>query len=516
MKFQDMHTKPLYKIVLSAVLLLSISPVFAQRIGYSANSMEYDKRIGPNVQRLIGNVVFREKSANMYCDSAYFYEKNEDIDAFGRVRIVPHKGHTSLSGKMLHYSADSRQAIISGGVTLVDDNTTLVTDMIIYNMITGIADYNTQGIITSDKNKLVSQQGSYNKDLKQFYFKHKVVVTNPQYVIHTDTMNYNTESKVVDFLGPTTIVSNDKDSIYCERGWYNTATDISSFQRKAWLKGSGKIIKGDTLYYEKRSSLGKVFGNAQMRDTTQNIILRGNFASYDRIRQKALITKKALMIQVDKKDSLYLHADTIYSGIFTEKNETLARVDTFKYVKAYHRVKFFRTDLQGKCDSLYYSFKDSTLQFINDPVLWNNGTQLKAEHVTIFTKNQKMERMEMTNAGFIISQEDSIRFNQIKGRDMTGYFNKDNELYKMLVKGNGQTIYFAKDQGSLVGVQKAESSDIILFFKQRKLDRLTYLSQVNGAFHPPFELSGFDLQLKDFIWLDHLRPRSWRDVFIWK
>jgi hypothetical protein len=147
-------------------------------------------------------------------------------------------------------------------------------------------------------------------------------------------------------------------------------------------------------------------------------------------------------------------------------------------------------------------------------VLWASNAQLSAEHIKILTKNQRMDKMELTNMSFVITQEDSIRFNQIKGRNMTGYF-INNEMYKMLVIGNGQTIYFGKDKGALIGIQKCESSDITLFFKQRKLDKITYKNAVSGVFHPPFELSGNDLLLKDFEWLDKQQPKSWRDVFIW-
>jgi lipopolysaccharide export system protein LptA len=611
-------------------MLFSTISVFAQqqRVQYKANDIEYDKRIAPDANRLIGNVVFTDQGTRMYCDSAYFYDKSQDIDAFGNIRIIPDNGNTSLTGKILHYKSSDRVANIVGNVVLINDSATLTTQSLFYNLNTGVSNYPTKGTILSGQNKIVSDQGVYNKNIKQSYFKKNVVVTNPQYVIHTDTMNYNTKSKIVEFQGPTVIVSNENDSIYCEKGWYNTNNDISSFRQNAWLKYNGRIIRGDTLYYEKQTGLGKAYGNIETVDTSNNIIVRGNFAIYDRAKQSALVTKNALMIQVDKTDSLYLHADTIFSGVFTvtralnsdstqskdnnsknkkdknssvsqenADNKTLAkadsdkvkpakkqrmsrrekkrllalqagdtihrinpvkaesllvksdtaknilknnrtedslslsrneisdtiqatRTDTFKYVVAYHHVKFFRADLQGKCDSLYYSFQDSSLQFMGKPVLWAEGTQLKAEHVKIFTRNQKMDRMQMTSMSFIVNQDDSVRFNQIKGRNMTGYFT-NNELTKMNVIGNGQTVYFARDKGIIMGVQKCESSDITLFFKKPPtgkmvLDKITYKKTVNGVFHPPLELKGNDLVLKDFEWLEDDRPKVWRDVFIWE
>jgi lipopolysaccharide export system protein LptA len=575
------------KVFFTVILLLCIIlPAFAQQhVKYKATVAEFDKIIAPDAWRLVGNVVFTEGSTNMYCDSAYYYQSSDDIDAFGNIRIIPDPV-TTLTGKILHYKAIEKTANLSGGVVLVNDSATLTTQTIFYNMSTGIAHYPTKGTIQSGTTTIVSDEGIYDKNIKKAYFKKNVVVTNPESVIHTDTMHYNTTSKVVDFFGPTIIVSNNNDSIYCEKGWYNTSNDIASFRQNAWLKGNGSFIKADTLYYEKHTGLGKAYGNIESIDTSNNVIIRGDYATYDQIKKSALVTKNALMIQVDNLDSLYLHADTIYSGTFidtvrraitnnilikdsvknhcdsllanvkdsigsslllktgekdslnantnlTKDTSRLASlpdslkyktyIDTFKFVNAYHHVKFYRSDIQGKSDSLYYSFKDSTLRFFGKPALWAANSQLTAEHIKIYTKNQKMDKMEMKNLAFVVSRQDSSNFNQIKGRNMTGFFNK-NKISKLLVIGNGQTIYFAIDKNVLIGVNKCESSDITLYFKDKdsgskkkttQLDKITYKKQVSGVFHPPHELSGSDLKLKDFMWLEKQKPKSWHDVFIW-
>jgi lipopolysaccharide export system protein LptA len=522
--------------------LLSLNVHSQKRINYTAATLEFAKSIAPDAWRLLGNVVFVDRDARMYCDSAYFYQNTEDIDAFGNVRIIPDsKGNTSLTGKILHYKSADRIANITGDVVLIDDSAVLKTATVFYNMNTGMANYPGKGTIVQGKTVIVSDLGAYNKNLKEAYFKRNVVVTNPEGIIHTDTMNYNTVSKNVYFLGPTIINSPEKDTIYCEKGWYNMDNEISSYRQNAWIKGGSNIIKGDTLYYEKFTGLGKAYGHIEMRDSSQNYLLKGNYAQYNRFKNTGLVTKKAVMIQVDNKDSLYLHGDTIYYGWFTVKKDIPAAApdslkatpdtlstaldtlkaasDTFKYVKAYHHVKFFRNDLQGKCDSMYYSFQDSTLQFIGSPVLWAQGNQLTAEHMKIFIKNKAMERLELTSSALIVSQEDTGKYNQIKGRDMTGYF-VNNNLHKMYVKGNGQMIYFHTDRGLVVGIQKTESSDIRFFFKKNKkdkldLDRISYINSVQGSYHPPLELKGNDLFLKDFIWLEKYRPRTWPEIFIW-
>jgi lipopolysaccharide export system protein LptA len=513
-------------IFLTVFLLFTYKANAQRQVNYTATTAVYAKSIAPDAWRLIGNVVFTDGKAKMYCDSAYYYEKTRDFDAFGRIRIYPDntKGNTSIEGDELFYNGLERIANLVGNVIMIDDSATLTTDTMNYNMNTGVADYPNKGKIVQGKTVIVSDRGAYNKYIKTAYFKKNVVVTNPQGIIHTDTMNYNTATRVVDFLGPTIINNTDKDSIYCEKGWYNMKTGISSYRQRAWIKGQSNTIKGDTLYYERYTGLGKAYGNIEMRDSSQNYILRGNYSTYDRQQKTGLVTKKALMIQVDNKDSLYLHGDTIYYGQYTQLKDTTSTVpDTFKYVKAYHHVKFFRSDLQGKCDSLYYSFRDSTLDFFGSPVMWAQGRQMTAEHMKFFIKNKEMERLELTSMSLIVSQDekDTAKFNQIKGRNMTGHFIKNN-LRLMYVKGNGQMIVFHKEaQGKkIMGVQKTESSDIKLFFKKNKanktdLDRVIYINSVQGAFHPPLELKGNDLKLKDFLWLEKFRPKTWPEVFIW-
>jgi lipopolysaccharide export system protein LptA len=497
------------------LLFTGVLFVYGQRvrdIDYVSDYAEGIKINGEEVKKLVGNAAFRDSSTTMYCDSAYFY-KNRDIDAFGDIRIYPNRSNTKLTGKSLHYTYEDRTASISKDVVLVDNNSTLKTEIIYYNVVTGIANYPNKGVITKDNSIIESKQGLFNSNNNTFYLKKNVTVNNPSYHIDTDTMNYISPTKIVEFQGPTYIISKDKDSIYCESGWYDTKTDISEFRKNAWLKGSGKIIKGDTLYWEKKTGYGKGYGNVEVWDTTQDVLIRGNFATVDRPKQIAIVTKKALMIWVDTKDSLFLHADTIRSGIFTEERDSVT-TDTFKFVKAYHHVKFFKPDFQGLCDSMYYSFKDSTLELIGKPILWSQNYQLTAEYAKLFTKHQRMEHLEMNTLAFIVSSVDTGHFDQIKGKNMVGLF-ANNKIYKLTVKGNGQSIYFPVDKGEIQGVNKTESSSIIMYFKDGKFNKITYVNSVSGALTPLEQYPKDEMQLKDFQWHQERRPNSWEDVFEW-
>ena len=121
----------------------------------------------------------------------------------------------------------------------------------------------------------------------------------------------------------------------------------------------------------------------------------------------------------------------------------------------------------------------------------------------------------MQRTAFIIDQDDSSRFNQVKGKKMICYF-RDNELYKINVYGNGQTIYYAKDEDAYIGVNKAESSDLIIFMTNKKLEEIRFLKQPSAILYPLDKAPKEELLLKDFKWLVDVRPLEMEDIFIWK
>ncbi|UCG26658.1 MAG: organic solvent tolerance protein OstA, partial [Bacteroidales bacterium] len=251
---------------------------------------------------------------------------------------------------------------------------------------------------------------------------------------------------------------------------------------------------------------GKAFHNVEVHDSSQNAILKGNYATYHQNPESAMITDSALFIQYSEGDSLFVHADTLSS----ETDST----GSYKIMRAYYRVKLFKEDLQGKCDSLSYSYSDSVIQLHKNPVLWSDENQLTADTIKIHTRARHVDYIEMQKSAYIISQEDSMRFNQIKGKDMIGYFRND-QLYRINVTGNGQTIYYVKENDEIIGVNKAESSNIIIYLKDKEIQSISLISNPDGILNPPDEIPLTELRLKDFVWHDMNRPKTKRDIFRW-
>ncbi len=453
-----------YLIVFSAPLL-SYSQKKVEII--NANILKFDKDLGNGAKRLIGNVQFKQDNAVMFCDSAYFYSNNA-LDAFGHVHIQQGDS-VNLYGDLLKYDGNTKKALITKNVVASKGDMQLTTDVLNYDLATSIGYYTTPAKIINKENVLTSATGYFFSKTNDLTFKKNVVLTNPQFVINCDTMRYNTSSKITYFLGPTTIKSKD-NLIYCEDGWYNTASDQSRFSKHSYIVTKEQKMFGDSLYYDRKKGIGRAIKNVQIIDTIQKINIKGEYAIHYELKDLSIVTENAMLTQMYEKDTLYLHADTLKAIGNTEKKEVGARQDKpliskntdttntdkkptvnkqgsidKKQVFAYHKVKFFKHDLQGKCDSLIYEINDSIMKLYGQPTLWSDQNQLTGDSMNVLVGNKSIQAIEIHGTGFIVSQEDSLHFNQIRGKYIKGFF-KNNEMYRINVVGNGQTIYYAKDK----------------------------------------------------------------------
>lgn len=473
----------------------------------NADLTAYDVRIAEDARKLIGNVRLKHEDVIMTCDSAYFYPATSSVDAFSKVFVQ--QGDTlTLRGDFAHYDGISRIARVRNNVELINKDITLLTDSLNYNRTAGFASYLGGGILTQEDSRLTSGRGLYILDTEDFYFMDSVVITNPDYTIHTDSMRYNTGEEISYFSGPTEITGEGR-YIYCEKGWYNMQNDNSYVSENAYMEEEGRILKGDSLYYEAEQGFGKAMSNVELIDTAQNMTLKGNYGLYYRDQESAMVTDSALMIQVDGADTMYVHADTLRSSQNPDMKEES------RILRAYYKVKIFRSDIQVMCDSLVYVEADSVFDFYGEPVLWSDENQLTASHIRIFMVDQELERMHLSGIAFVASKKDSVSFDQMRGKEMTGYF-VDNQLDHILVKGNGQTIYYAIDEEVIVGANKTVCSDLTIYLKENKISRVVYTTQPDGTYYPLDMFPAEEARLSDFKWLEQWRPLRWEDVFVWK
>jgi lipopolysaccharide export system protein LptA len=439
----------------------------------------------------------------MWCDSAHYYPDLDQVTAYSKIHIE--QGDTlNLYGDYLFYDGKSGLAFVKTNVELINKDTHLYTDSIHYDVNTRIAKYTNRGRITNAKNTLTSIIGAYYSLENLFHFKDSVKIVNPDYVMKADTMDYNSLSEIAYFTGPTEL-NGDSLYLYCEKGWYDTKKEITSVWKNAVIDNRQQIVHGDSLFFNDSTGYGESFRNVVIEDTANKIAVEGNYAWYYKQPEKFMVTDKAVFIQISKQDSLFLHGDTINSVTVSDKSGKVYRL-----MRAFHGCRVFSKGLQARCDSLSYSFQDSVIRLYTSPVIWSEEDQLTSDSMAVFTKNRQTDRLELYNNAFVASKVDTVRFNQLKGRSLTGHF-KNNEVYKINIKGNGEVIYYLLDGETVAGVDRSKCANIEILFDKGKISEIYEYENPEGFSDPPLPLT--PLRLEGFKWLDSLRPKKKADIF---
>jgi len=460
---------------------------------------------GKEIRKLKGNVEIHHENTILFCDSAFLYAENKNVDAFSNVTITSGDS-VNIFGQLLHYNSETKITDIHDSVIMIDGSTILTTDSLTYHIKNKTAFYQSGAEIQDGKNQLTSIRGFYYSDKKDFLFLDSVVLINPEYTLYTDTLKYNSTTEIADFTGPTDIVSKE-NHIYSEKGWYDTKNDKAFFNKNPYFENKKQKLSGDSLYYDRKTGLGIAHNNVVLTDTLQKMIINGGYGEYDEKKSLSIVTINAMLTQFEDKDSLFLHADTLKAFEDTLKKE--------KTIFAYYKAKFFKNDIQGMSDSMVYKLKDSVLHLYYSPVLWSEENQLSADSILLYTSKNNVDSIYLFNSSFIISKDDSLKFNQIKGKDMKGYFD-DNELVRIDVFDNSESVYYVRDEKqALIGINKAISENMVIHLKKNKINKILFLSKPQATLYPEKDLSPNDLILRDFKWEVKKRPASKKDIFIW-
>lgn len=458
---------------------------------------------GEQFNRLIGNVVLEHEGALLSCDSAHLYLKKNSVTAFHRVTI--NQGDTIfLSGDFLEYDGKSKLAKIKGDVNFRDRKTNLTTPQLVFDRASNTAYYTQKADIQSGDTHLQSTIGTYFSGSKELRFKNNVIIQNPKYTIESDTVRYFSSSDRSYFYGFTKI-TNPNGQITCKHGFYDGLKQISYFTDSARVIKESQTILGDSIYYNQKVGFSEVYRHVVLRDTLEGFTVLGEFARYIEKNDFALITGKPIYSIAIENDSLHLFGDTI----FTSKNS----LDNKRELKVFHNVKIFKSDFQGACDSLHYTEIDSTFRLYRNPILWNGINQMTSDAMELQLKGGDMDSLFMTGNAFLISEsDDSINFDQMRGRNMYGKF-IDNHLDRIYVSGNGQTVYNVFDEsGKFIGINRMDCSDILLKIRENRVSKVLFLVKPNGHLYPLDKIPMGERKLKGFRPRFKERPESKQDL----
>ena len=469
------------------------------------------EEIPEQYQVLNGNVVMRKGDMFMYCDSAYFYEESNSFDAFGNVRME--QGDTLfVYADELNYDGASELAILYADfgkkVRLINKDVKLETDVFNYDMLNEVGYYTNGGVLTDKQNKLTSVAGEYHPNTKDAYFNYNVHLRSLQNAdtlhIYTDSLDYNTATHIAKIVSKSEIVNSD-GVIYSTSGIYNTDTGVGDlYKRSLVVTKRGSTLTGDTLFYDRTKGLGEAFGGVIVTDSVRQVSLHGEYGFYDEIADSAFVTIRALAKEYSRGDTLYLHGDTI--NAYTEPDST-------KVTNAFHRVRFYRSDMQGICDSLSMTDRDSIMYMYRHPVVWSDERQIFGNVIYLHLNDSTIDWARLPQFGFTAEHIAEDCYNQLSGTDLTAWFN-DSTLRRLYVEGNVQLIMFPMENDSTYNKYvQTESSYMDSYYDHNTVDSIHFWPETTTKVVPLYLARKNSYFLPKFAWYEDLRPWSPEDVF---
>ena len=483
--------------------------VFLER----ADKLLMDEKVSTEYQVLIGNVQFRKGDMFMFCDSAHFYEASSSLNAFGNVRME--QGDTLfVYADELDYNGADELATFYGDdinpVRLINKDVELETYTFYYDIASNIGYYDNEGKITDAENQLTSGYGQYSPDTKDAEFREHVVlndIEDKDFRMTTETLLYNTGTHIARIISPTTIVT-DSATVYSSNGIYNTDMGFSElFDRSLIVTEGGNTLTGDTIYYDQKAGFGEAFGNMVLTDSVRQTMLEGNYGCYFEKQDSAFATNRARILEYSKGDTLYMHGDTIRSYVLHD--------DSTHVMTAYPRVRFWRVDIQGLCDSLSFMERDSTLYMHRHPIVWNEARQIFGNVIYVHFNDSTVDWAKLPEFGFTAEHVGEEFYNQLSGKEMLATF-VDGNMRRLDVSGNVEVVMLPEESDSTINkIVNSESSFLTADFSAgpMQVERIKMWPEVTGTATPLYLAKKSIFYLSNFQWYEALRPKDKDDIF---
>jgi lipopolysaccharide export system protein LptA len=538
-----MYKKGTYIFCFLLFSLAFASPVYSQLLAEDSTGKRIDiiDAVRYNYQKvegvgdfisLAGSVRIKQGKTLFYCDSAVVNQAENTMEAFGNVHINDADSvHTYA--QYLKYVGKEKLAILKRSVKLTDGKAVLTTNELEYHTDTKIGNYKKGGKVVNGKTVLTSTEADYYGETRDINFTKKVVLIDPEYKVYTDTLLYNTYTEIARFVAPTRILTSTR-TIKTSEGYYDLKNKKAEFGRRPTVEDKDYTIVADQMAYDNASGFSDALGNVvyKTKDTANTTMILANRLQANNNSGAILATQKPLMIIKQAQDSIYIAADTLFSGKLTElqKSRNVPAIfdsalgivppvvnakdsNTNRFIEAYYNVRIFSDSMQAVGDSMFYSFQDSAFRLFKGPVVWTQDNQITGDTIYLYTQNRKPRRFYVFENALAINKVSNSLFNQVKGTTINGIFEEGNISF-FKAKGNAENIYYASEEdGSFIGVNRSTSDVIDVFFKDRKPNKVVLRNNLEGTIYPMRQVNHNEMRVRGFKWLENKRPKTKFELF---
>lgn len=508
---KKIHLKKFHFIYFILILSFPYALHAQKKIDYENNRFLTDEEKYPGALIFVKaegkQPYFTHEGIDFWCDQAILYPEEDFLRAYGNVQIK--QGDSiQLQGTYAEYNGKTQFAFISNRVKLETKQNTLTTDSLFFDRKKQQAFYRSGGTVKDTASTINSKIGRYYMQDGKYSFLNNVVVTHPKYIINSQHIDFYEESGHAYLYGPSTITGKDS-KVYCERGFYDTRGDVGHFVKNASVDYKTRNLRGDSIYFNRERGFASATNHIKVTDTANQSLISGHYAEVYREKDSVFITKRALASMKQERDSIHIHSDTLMITGKTDK----------RIIRGYYNTRLFKSDMSGKCDSVHISEVTGVTKMMGKPIVWAQKNQLTGDTIKLINNPQtdKLDSLLVYYNAFMIQKDTVGDYNQVKGKEMFGLFNNENELTEVNFIKNTETIYYSRDNDlALIGINKAISSSINIEFKDKEITYITYHTNPKNTLYPEKELPENARKLKGFNWRGNEMLRRKEDLFIGK
>lgn len=475
-------------------------------------------------QYLTGNVQIEHQGSVLTADEVIIYNEENFVKAIGNTRLQNADGSVITAGEM-EYDGNTQKGVARKDVVLTDPKQTIKTDILYYDKLNNQAYFNTGGTISdSQGNVMYTKSATYFLTTKMIDFVGNVKIDNAQYIIEGANIKQNQNTKVAEFFGPTTITNraNPKNRVYTERGTYRMETKEAFLNKNSKIFYNDKILTGDDMYYNQLSGFGKATGNVTLDDPKERRYIKGGYGEIFEKKDSSMMTKNPYAVKIMEKDSIYFASEKIISYQKPDSSDIKIKKS---YLRAYKKARIFKSNAQGRADSIAFNETDGIMHMYTNPILWSGEKQVTGDKVEAYfnTKTEDLDSLKVIGNAFAISKVDSLtlkdEFNQVKGKFMTVYC-ENNDIKEARVVGNAQAIAYVDDvdketkKPERIGITLSACGIIGALFEERGLQIISCSIGATSDTYPMSRIEPARRKFPDFNWNTKDRIRKWQDILV--